>query len=94
MFAWRALMDSSSKTDRPDRLFGEAARASELWRQTAAAGARVPTDPRAPAAGRAFAELPDPFEPLAVIEASGYATLEWIGTGRALGAVMLICPAA
>jgi hypothetical protein len=52
-----------------------------------------PPDARLPTTGMPFAALPDPFEPLAALEGTGDATLEWIGAiGDARGAVPLICP--
>jgi hypothetical protein len=43
-------------------------------------------------AGRRFADLPNPFEPLAAIEAAGYATLEYSASAAQGGAVILILP--
>ena len=92
LFAMNALSRSLGDTPHPRRLFGEAARWSELWRAQAAADARIAADDRTRAAGLAFAALPDPFEPLAAIEENGYGSLEWIGGGSARGAVVLVCP--
>jgi hypothetical protein len=96
MFAFNAAFDASSSRSRglPICLFGHARIYSEVWRQLAAAGAQVPGDSGVAALrGRPFAELADPFEPIAGIEAAGYATLEWIGaTGAATGAVLLVAP--
>jgi hypothetical protein len=96
MFAANALTDTLRGGNTPPPahlLLGYAAQWSALWRDQAAAGAVVRPDARLPTAGMPFATLPDPFEPLAALEATGYVTLEWIGaTGDARGAVPLICP--
>jgi len=96
MFAVNALVDTLRAQHAPlpaHLLLGYAAQWSALWRDQAAAGAVVAPAARLPSAGTPFAALPDPFAPLAALEATGYATLEWIGaTGDARGAVPLICP--
>ena len=96
MFAVNALVDTlrARHTSLPAHLLlDHAAQWSALWRDQAAAGAVVPPHARLPTAGMPFAALPDPFEPLAALEGTGYATLEWIGAiGDARGAVPLICP--
>ncbi|HWO23862.1 MAG TPA: hypothetical protein VNO30_34205 [Kofleriaceae bacterium] len=67
---------------------------AKLWRAQAAAGASVPQDSYVAALrGYPFSRLPNPFEPLADIQAAGYATLEWMGgEGEAAGAAVLIMP--
>lgn len=72
----------------------DAAEWAKLWRAQVAAGACVPQDSYAAALrGHPFRELPNPFEPLAEIQAAGYATLEWMGSeGEAAGAAVLVMP--
>jgi hypothetical protein len=64
-----------------------------LWNEEAARGAVVPSSGFGPWAlpGRSLAELPNPFESLAAIEATGYETLEWLPVaGPSAGAVILV----
>lgn len=86
----------------PSTPFGHARIFADVWRELAARGVHVPHayfpapfDRRwgATVAGRAFAELPNAFEPLATIEGAGYAILEWLCSGgAAAGAVVLVAP--
>lgn len=97
-FAVNALLSNATPQVR-DALLAEeehAERWASLWREQAAAGARVPQDSEIEALrGRVLAELSNPFEPLAAIQAAGYAALEWIGaSGAAAGAAVLVMPTA
>lgn len=77
------------------RYFAEAKIWARLWNEHAARGTVIADSREAPRqrlAGRAFAELPNPFEPLAAIEAAGYATLEYTVTRELGGAVFLVAP--
>lgn len=52
---------------------------------------RPPDERTHPVVGRRFADLVNPFEPLAAIERAGYATMEWVGAvGAARGAAVLV----
>jgi hypothetical protein len=98
MFASLALYQSAAAAHDapPGALFGHADAWADAWRRRAAAGAVIADGPnvRPAATGRPFAELPNPFEPMAVIEANGYAALEWLGaTGASRGAIVLVSPA-
>jgi hypothetical protein len=95
-FVVTALFDNAPARVR-DSLVAESTHAerwAELWREQAASGARVPPGNYVVALrGRALSELQNPFEPLAVIQAAGYATLEWIGVqGDSAGAPVLVMP--
>ena len=97
LFAFNALYRSVTATDDlPVTLFGFARRWSDVWRARAAAQAHIPADvgPPVPALrGRKFAELDNPFEPLADLEATGYATLEYVvATGASRGSLVLVAP--
>jgi hypothetical protein len=70
----------------PRSAFGEAAQFARAWDRLARAGATIP---EGKLAGRGFADLPNPFEPLAAIESLGYAGLEWIGSR---GQAVLVAP--
>ncbi len=97
-FAVNAVFDNAPARLRDSLLaYGDDARRwAELWLELAAAGARVPHDNHIAAVrGRGLADLPNPFEPLAIIEAAGYATLEWVGSdGPSRGAAVLVMPRA
>jgi hypothetical protein len=101
LFAFNALQRAAVLRDvgLPERLFGDAEPWAREWNRLAAAGATVPdpTNTRPPdertqpVVGRRFADLANPFEPLAAIERAGYATMEWVGAvGAARGAVVLV----
>lgn len=107
MFATNALALSARAAGVCDSFPTDLAAASALWQSQSASGAVVPAPlqqmlvpypastpgTRAPAPGIRFADLPDPFEALALLVATGYLALEWIGaTGDAVGAFPLICP--
>lgn len=95
MFAANALCDvMSDRRSLSAGPFGRAEAWAAVWRERASAGARVGND-STPAAvcGRAFADLPNPFEPLSAIEALGYASLEWVvANGASNGAAILVMP--
>jgi hypothetical protein len=86
----------------PSDTYGHARIFAEAWRELAALGVHFPIDTHSTAwyermgpmvAGRAFAEMPNAFEPLATIEGSGYAMLEWLGSdSEAPGAIVLVSP--
>jgi hypothetical protein len=89
LFAAGALWRASPDRKWP-RMFGQANEYAEVWSALAAAGARVP---EGRLVDRPFSELPNPFEALAAIEATGYETLEGLGMlGDGRGAVVLVCP--
>jgi hypothetical protein len=95
-FAINAVFDTAPAGVR-DALLAQvhdAAVLAEQWRAQAAAGARVSANSHIAALrGRALAELPNPFEALAAIQAAGYETLEWIGAeGPSKGAAVLVMP--
>ena len=102
MFAFNALYDAKPERELPrgarPMLFGNASFWAGEWNEVAGAGTPIPKPHHRPIelamTGRAFAELANPFEPLATIEAAGYATFEWIGaTGDSSGAIVLVSPA-
>ncbi len=84
--------------DRPpgpaDRLFGFGRYWAQVWERVAAAGRRIrPTRSSTMTAGRRFAELDNPFAPLADLEAAGYATLEYTSAaGESRGAMVVVAP--
>jgi hypothetical protein len=90
--ACNALAEACSEAD---SLFGRGELWSQRWQAQASAGARIPRqhDPSPDLLGRRFSELPNPFEALAALEATGYAALEYVGaTGRARGVMPLVAP--
>ena len=96
MFLFNAVHAASAARSRglPGTPFEHADLFSRIWRELAEAGASVPADtPIGSVRGRPFAALPNVFEPLAAIEAAGYAALEWtVATGPSTGAVVLVAP--
>jgi hypothetical protein len=97
-FAFHALHGSLQEANYavPSSPFGQAHECDLLWRGQAARGALLPgggSGPSVPvSSGRSFAELPNPFEALARIEAAGYASLEYSSSAAQGGAVFLISP--
>lgn len=90
--ACNALAEACSQAD---SLFGHSELWSQRWAAQASAGSGIPRqyDPRPGLLGRRFRELPNPFEALAALEATGYAALEYVGaTGRARGVMPLVAP--
>lgn len=90
--AWNALAESCSAVD---ILFGNSDLWSQRWQALARAGARIPRqrDLQPGLLGRRYSDLPNPFEALAALEATGYAALEYVGaTGRSRGAMPLVAP--
>lgn len=97
LFAFNALHRSvATNDDLPITLFGHARRWSEVWRDQAAREAQIPADvgpPMRGLRGKKFVDLANPFEPLADIEATGYATLEYVvATGPSRGSLVLVAP--
>jgi hypothetical protein len=85
LFAWSALQESAAASDdaTPGTLFGHASSWADAWRRRASAGGVVPPDgPHAALelGGRPFPGLPNPFGPLAAIEANGYAGARMVGS--------------
>jgi len=90
-FAFGALFDTlrdDEKESLPRSFLGHAQVWSSVWAGRSNEGIRVPEGPMF---GHTFSQLPNPFEPLARIEATGYATLEYAsGMGSATGNVVLV----
>ena len=94
-FAFGAIYHALS-TERGDLLpdlFGRAEFWAGAWRERATGNVPLPEKVYPPVRGKTFAELPNPFEPLASIEATGYATLRYISAvGTSAGGFLLISP--
>ena len=77
----------------PFDLLSHGAAYAALWRSEVERGTALPNFHARRLSCSTFAELPNPFEPLATIEAAGYATLPYMGAMGALsGTVFLVAP--